>query len=141
MQLLQANSACLNHWPDMQPKICKPAQAVMRAGGPSGGQHLGVGGGKLRVVAVGLRDEDHESLLGVDASPHHELCHVVQVGAVALGHITEGQELPLPSLPNRVLQGVLPRCHPVQVALQGVDLACSTDQLLSQKKAQTAVRN
>ena len=96
----------------------------MPLSGQGGRKHLGVRGGQLGVVAVGLGDEDHEGLLGVHTSPHHELCHVVQVGTVTLGGATEWQELRLPPLPHRVLQGMLPGRHPVQVALQGVDLAC-----------------
>ncbi len=88
--------------------------------------YLGVGASQLWMVAVGLRDKDHEGLLGVYATPHHELCHVVQVGTVALSNITEGQELALPALPYWMLQGMLTRGHPVQVALQGVDFSCTS---------------
>jgi len=51
--------------------------------------HLGVVGHEVRVVAVRFRDEDHERLLQVHARAHHQLGHVVQVGAVALHNIRQ----------------------------------------------------
>ena len=77
------------------------------------------------MIAIGLGDEDHEGLLRVHSTTHHEFSHVVQVGTVALRNVTEGQELSFPALPYRVLQRMLARGHPVQVSLQGVDLACT----------------
>jgi len=46
--------------------------------------HLGVVRHEVRVVAVRLGDEDHERLLQVHASAHHQLSNVVQICAVAL---------------------------------------------------------
>lgn len=64
-------------------------------------------------------------LRGGHAGPHKQLGHVVQVGRVGLGRIAQRQQLRLAPVPHRRGQRVLARGHPVQVALQRVDLACA----------------
>mmetsp|Transcript_18872 Transcript_18872/g.47860 ORF Transcript_18872/g.47860 Transcript_18872/m.47860 type:complete len:1344 (-) Transcript_18872:168-4199(-) len=85
--------------------------------------HLRVGLHEVGVVAVRLRHQQHQRLGGLGAGAHQQLSQVVQVGRVRLGSRAQGGQRLLAPLPDGVLELVLARRHPVEVALQRVDLA------------------
>lgn len=89
--------------------------------------HLGVVLDEVRVVVVGLGHERHEGLAGLGAGGDHELGQVVQVAGVALLVVAQRQQLRLTTGPHGRLERVLAGCHPVQVALDRVNLTCTQE--------------
>ena len=98
------------------------------------GDHLGVVLDEVGVVVVGLRYEHHEGLASLHARLHQELGQVVQVAAVALLVVAQGQQLLLPPVPHWGLEGVLAGGHPIQITLYGVDFPCRPMQTVCLKR-------
>ena len=87
------------------------------------GLNLRVRGVEIRVVAVRLRDEEHHRLRDGPAGLDEELGDAVEVGGVGGGGVADGSELGLAARPHRVRHVSLSGRHPVEVTLQGVNLA------------------
>jgi hypothetical protein len=99
------------------PRLLHPREVVVKL------LHLGVGRVELRVVPVRLRHEQHHRLRDGSPGLHEELRDAVEVRRVGRRRVADGPQLLLAPLPHGVGHVRLLRGHPVQVSLQGVNLA------------------
>lgn len=104
------------------PRLLQAAVVVIE------GRHLRVLARQLRVVAIRLGDEQHHRLRHAAPGAHQQLRHPVQVGGIGGGGVADGAEGRFAAGPHRVRHRRLARSHPVQVALQRVDLPVVTQE-------------
>ena len=83
--------------------------------------------GQVLAVAVGLGDHHHHGVRRGSAGEHEQLEHVVERRRVGVALGDDRQDLPQVLAEQLALQLGLARAHPVDVALDRVDLAVVAD--------------